>query len=60
MHVTKLWDTVFLVERAKKQMQYLSFSSAHCERDWSWIYTDTCFRKKRLNYALSYNSEIEP
>ena len=26
--------------------------------NWSCIYTDICFRKKRLNYALSYNFEI--
>ena len=40
------------------QMQSLSFSTAHTERDWSSIYTDICFRKACLNYALSYNFEI--
>ena len=29
MHVSKIWDTVFLAERVKKQMRCLSFSSAH-------------------------------
>ena len=48
----------FLIERVKRQMRCLSLSSAHSWRDWSWIYTDICFRKKRLKYAISFDFEI--
>ena len=49
----KIWENM---SRSKWDVYcYLPFI---LKGDWSWIYTEKCFRKKCLNYAISHDFEI--
>ena len=50
-HLSKIWDTVFLiVERVEKRMRCQLFSSVYFRREWNMIYRDVYFYTKRSNF----------